>query len=111
VIIKYVDWGIGSVTSDGVVRLNRSLQSEPKELQRVLAHELGHSRGAAYTWHDFFHDLKPDFVVWWFMLRHPCTWCGFLPVRRSEGVWVLDHGVVRILTIITLLTIFIGRLF
>ena len=56
--IEYVDYGIGSVDGCGVVSLNRRLKDEPHVHRRVLAHELGHSRGEAYTVHDFFHDMR-----------------------------------------------------
>lgn len=89
----------------GTIYLNPDLKKYPDLRRAIIKHELEHSNG--YTTKDFFIDLKNTHLkglkkdYYSFIIKHPKSLVGLLPIMRLEKKWVFDVN----LTIIYLLSL------
>ena len=113
------------LTSDNVVGcrikdriyLHPKLKEQPRLYNAILKHEKKH--GDNFKASDFFEDLFNDDLkeckreYYMFILKHPKTLLGFLPISKIGGNWVVDISMlIFFLFVIAFITtlIYIGLL-
>lgn len=89
------------------------LHKEPELYKAVLAHEAKHTEG--FKTKDFVLDLFNDDLkghkkaYYKFMLKHPRTMLGFLPISKVGPYWGVDLTIMTLYVVVGVLMFLIGR--
>lgn len=111
--IIYVNNGIANCIGNYgnyFIEINKELKKYPELHKKILKHEIIHTKTKSKF--DFMHELKDSFDLktqWQllkFQVKHPSSWSSFLPIiKTSKGAYSFDSF--KILIYLTYLIIII----
>ena len=106
--IYYVNHGIANcigIGKDCFIEMNKNLKKYPKLYNKILKHEIQHSKSKnkfdfGIEFKDML-DFKTQYQLLKFQIKHPESWLSFLPIIKTvKGAYAIDSFKILIYSII-----------